>query len=55
LSILSKATVPKKREYGIETVTEKGEVVRSYSEKILTDFFNRNNINYVYEPEVKSK
>jgi hypothetical protein len=55
LLLLSKAKVPKKREYGVESVTEKGEVVRSYSEKILTDFFNRNNINYVYEPEVTSK
>ena len=55
LLLLSKAKVPKKREYGVESVTEKGEVVRSYSEKILTDFFIRNNINYVYEPEVTSK
>jgi hypothetical protein len=53
--ILSQAKVPKKREYGVESVTEKGEVVRSYSEKILTDYFIRNNINYVYEPEVTSK
>ena len=53
--ILSQAKVPKKREYGIESVTEKGEVVRSYSEKRISDYFVRNNINYVYEPEVTSK
>jgi hypothetical protein len=52
LLILSKAKAPKQREYGVESVTEKGEVVRSYSEKRISDYFARNNINYVYEPEV---
>ena len=32
-------------------LTESGELVRSKSEKILADLFNRHGIPYVYEPE----
>lgn len=35
--------------------TERGEQVRSKSEKILADLFNRYNIPYVYEPMIKLK
>lgn len=34
-------------------ITEKGERVRSKSEKILADYFNRNNILYKYEKPLK--
>lgn len=33
--------------------TEKGEAVRSKSEKILADLFYRNNIPYIYEPRLE--
>ena len=35
--------------YGVESVTQKGEEVRSFAEKRIADYFTRNNINYVYE------
>jgi len=39
--------------YGVESVTQKGEEVRSFAEKRIADYFTRNNINYVYEQEVR--
>ncbi len=41
-------------DYKFETsyTTNKGEEVRSKSEKILADLFNSYGINYVYEPEI---
>ena len=33
-------------------LTEKGERVRSKSEKILADYFYRKGIEYKYEPEI---
>ena len=41
-------------EKGIIT-TERGEVVRSKSEKILADMFNKYGIPYQYEPEIQLK
>jgi hypothetical protein len=43
------------REYGVKSVTPKGEEVRSMAERQIADYFERNNINYVYEREAKSK
>ena len=40
--------------HAVTSVTQK-EVVRSKAEKMISDFFIRNNITYVYEPEVKGK
>ena len=37
------------REYGRPSVTLRGEVVRSYSEKVIADWFSRNGIKYLYE------
>jgi len=53
--LLAKLPIPTKREYGVNSVTIKGEVVRSKAEKIISGYLVRNNINYVYEPEVKGK
>jgi hypothetical protein len=38
-----------KREYGRPSVTLRGEVVRSRSEKAIADWFSRNGFRYVYE------
>jgi hypothetical protein len=37
------------REYGRPSVTLRGEVVRSYSEKVIADWFFRNGVRYAYE------
>ena len=39
----------RRREYGHPSMTLRGEVVRSYSEKVIADWFSRNGIRYVYE------
>ena len=44
-----------KREYGIKSVTLNGEEVKSISERRIADYFVKNNINYVYEQEARSK
>jgi len=44
-----------KREYGVKSVTIKGERVRSIAEKRIADYLMKNNINYVYEREAKGK
>ena len=38
-----------RREYGRPSVTLRGEVVRSRSEKVIADWFYMNGIRYVYE------
>jgi len=38
-----------RREYGRPSVTLRGEVVRSYSEKVIADWFFRNGVRYAYE------
>ena len=38
-----------RREYGHPSVTLRGEVVRSRSEKVIADYFSRSGIRYVYE------
>ena len=42
----------RRREYGRPSVTLRGELVRSYSEKIIADWFYRNGVRYVYERPV---
>jgi hypothetical protein len=44
-----------KREYGVKSVTSKGEEVKSIAEKRIADYFMKSNINYVYEREAKRK
>lgn len=53
LLILSTLKSEPEPEYGVESVTQKGEEVRSFAEKRIADYFARNNINYVYEKEVR--
>lgn len=43
------ATAKPKREYGVRSVTAKGEGVRSIAERRIADYFAKNNINYAYE------
>jgi hypothetical protein len=44
-----------KKEYGVESVTLRRETVKSIGEKRIADYFERNNIRYVYEKEARSK
>ena len=44
-----------KKEYGIKSVTQRGEPVKSIGEKRIANYFNRNNINYVYEKEARTR
>ena len=37
------------RTYGAKSITAKGEEVKSIAERRIADYFERNNINYVYE------
>ncbi|TET19324.1 hypothetical protein E3J74_07105 [Candidatus Bathyarchaeota archaeon] len=50
----SKYSKPK-REYGIKSVTARGEEVRSLAERRIADYFMRNNIDYVYEKDAIAK
>jgi hypothetical protein len=44
-----------KREYGVKSVTLRGETVKSIGERTIADYFERNNIRYVYEKEARTK
>jgi ABC-type glycerol-3-phosphate transport system permease component len=44
-----------KKEYGVQSVTLRGETVKSIGERRIADYFERNNIRYVYEQEAKGK
>ena len=52
--VFSEKSKPK-REYGVKSVTIKGEEVKSIAERRIEDYFVKNNINYVYEREAKGK
>jgi hypothetical protein len=52
--IFLKSLKPKK-EYGVKSVTLRGETVKSIGERRIADYFERNNIRYVYEKEARSK
>ena len=52
--IFLKGLKPRK-EYGVKSVTKKGEMVKSIGEKRIADYFERNNIRYFYEQEARSK
>ena len=51
--IFSMALKPKKK-YGVKAVTRRGETVKSIGEKRIADYFERNNIRYVYEKEART-
>jgi len=42
-----------KPEYGVASVTLRGETVRSIGERRIADYFEKNNINYIYEQEAR--
>jgi len=41
--------------YGITSVTSRGVVVKSKAERIIADYFSKNNLSYQYEPTVRTK
>lgn len=43
------------RQYGVETITQRGDTVRSKGEGRVADYFYRNKIRYRYEPPVFEK
>jgi len=44
-----------RQEYGVKTVTERGEVMKSIGERRIADYFVKNNINYIYEYDAKGR
>ena len=44
-----------KREYGVKSVTLRGESVKSIGERRIADYFEKKNIDYVYEQEARGK
>ena len=50
LAALSQPT----REYGVKSVTAKGEEVRSRAEREIANYFAKHNIKYVYEQKAKA-
>jgi len=40
-------------QYGTPSFTENGEQVKSWGEKQIADYFERNEINYEYEPGLR--
>jgi hypothetical protein len=56
LLILSLTTKPKpQKEYGVKSVTAKGEGVRSIAERKIADYFAKNKIKYIYERELRGR
>jgi hypothetical protein len=43
-----------KKQYGVKSVTLRGETVKSIGEKRIADYFESNNIRYVYEKEART-
>jgi hypothetical protein len=54
LWILSRTLKPQPK-YGVQSVTLRGETVKSIGEKRIADYLERNNIRYVYEKEARTK
>jgi len=52
--VFSETSKPK-REYGVKSVTVRGEEVKSIGERRIADYFEKNNINYAYEREAKGR
>jgi hypothetical protein len=48
IAVFSEKSKPK-AEYGVKSVTVRGEEVKSIAERRIADYFEKNNINYVYE------
>jgi len=44
---------PESKQYGIKSITEKGEYVKSRGEKQIADYFENNGIKYDYEPNMR--
>jgi len=44
-----------RQEYGVKSITLRGEAVKSIAERRIADYFEKNNIRYVYEQEARGK
>ena len=44
-----------RKEYGVKSVTKRGEMVKSIGEKRIADYFERKNIRYIYEKEARGR
>ncbi len=44
-----------RQQYGVKSVTLRGETVKSIGERRIADYFEKNKINYVYEQEARGK
>lgn len=53
LFLVKFAKWPTHKTYGIQSITSDGREVRSYSEKILADYFQEINLRYQYEPGLR--
>jgi hypothetical protein len=47
------SSLKSKQEYGVQSVTLRGEIVKSTGERRIADYFEKNNIRYVYEQEAR--
>jgi hypothetical protein len=49
------SSLKRRQGYGVESVTLRGEKVKSIAERRIADYFEKNNIRYVYEQEARGK
>jgi hypothetical protein len=47
------SSLNRRQKYGVKSVTLRGEKVKSIVERRIADYFERNNIRYVYEQETR--
>ena len=52
--LTSKSKDPEPERFGVESITERGETVRSIAEKLIADYFHEHRIEYEYAPDVSS-
>ena len=45
----------RRQNYGTKSVTSSGVAVKSKAERIIADYFSKNNLSYQYEPTVRTK
>jgi hypothetical protein len=55
LVLAASALAQPTREYGVKSITAKGEAVRSRAEQRIADYFTEHSIRYVYERDVRAR
>jgi hypothetical protein len=50
---LSQSSTGQKQQYGVTSITSKGEIVKSHSERIIADYFSKNGVRYEYEHYIR--